>query len=62
MNESNGNHREHPSVDIEDETYEREPFEMGITATNEDSNFTASIKSNKTAKLNVENEALINEA
>ena len=61
MNVPIENHREHPTVDIE-EGYDREPFEMGITATNEDSNFTASIKSNKTALLNVENEALINEA
>jgi len=56
MNEFIGNPREHPTVDIE-ESYEREPFEVhGVN----DSNFTASIKSNKTAILMAtENETLV---
>ena len=55
MNEFIGNPREHPTVGIE-EGYDQEQFE-DHGANN--SNFTASIKSNKTAILTTENETMV---
>ena len=54
MNENSGNPLENPPVAIE-ESYDRELFEE---QTVNNSNFTASIKSNKTAILTTENETM----